>query len=109
MFFMPAARFAQCDAHRAFRCIAHPQLRKSKSNHVLLVPKPSAKLKMLSARKSPTRRDAQRSSTNTVLDPLDTLDLSSNVKPKLKLILNSLPVFPTLMASTDLLMFPLPL
>merc|ERR1711935_102029 len=91
---------------------AHPQLRKSKSNHVLLVPKPSAQPQMLSARKSPTRRDAQRSLTNTALESLDTLefldtlDLSSNVKPKL--ILNSLlVVFPTLMASTATLMPPL--
>merc|ERR1712241_887531 len=51
---------------------------------------------MLSPRKSPTKRDAKRLSTNTALESSDTLDLSSNVKPKLKLMLKSLLVFPSL-------------
>merc|ERR1719219_187964 len=75
---------------------AHPQLRKSKSNHVLPVPKTSAPLLMLSPRKSPTKRDAKRLSTNTAPESSDTLDVSSNVKPKLKLMLKSLLVFPSL-------------
>merc|ERR1740123_638438 len=44
---------------------AHPQLRKLKSNLVHPLPKMSALPPMLSAKKSPTRRDAKRSSTNT--------------------------------------------
>merc|ERR1712008_557921 len=71
-----------------------PQLRKLKSNLAHPLPKPSAAPLMLSAKKSPTRRDAKRLSTNTAhtLDMLDLdmlmLDLSdmlSNVKLMLKL------------------------
>merc|ERR1711997_243602 len=51
---------------------------------------------MLSPRKSPTKRDAKRLSTNTALESSGTLDLSSNVKLKLKLMLKSLLVFPSL-------------
>merc|ERR1712212_369510 len=66
------------------------------ASHVLPVPKTSAPPLMLSPRKSPTKRDAKRLSTNTALDSSDTLDLSSNVKLKLKLMLKSLLVFPSL-------------
>merc|ERR1711935_864314 len=73
---------------------AHPQPRKLKSNLAHPLPKPSAAPLMLSVKKSPTRRDAKRLSTNTAhtLDMLDLdmlmLDLSdmlSNVKLMLKL------------------------
>merc|ERR1712037_1033729 len=57
---------------------AHPQLRKLKSNLVHPLPKMSALPPMLSAKKSPTRRDAKRSSTNTspTLEDMLMLDLS---------------------------------
>merc|ERR1740123_2548957 len=72
---------------------AHPQLRKLKSNLVHPLPKMSALPPMLSAKKSPTRRDAKRSSTNTAptLEDMLMLDLSdmlSNVKLMLKLTHN---------------------
>merc|ERR1712203_1242042 len=61
---------------------AHPQLRKLKSNLAHPLPKTSAAPPMLSAKKSPTRRDAKRSSTNTapMLEDMLMLDLLSNVK-----------------------------
>merc|ERR1740123_1141181 len=72
---------------------AHPQLRKLKSNLVHPLPKTSALPPMLSAKRSPTRRDAKRSSTNTAptLEDMLMLDLSdmlSNVKLMLKLTHN---------------------
>merc|ERR1712037_265079 len=69
---------------------AHPQLRKLKSNLVHPLPKTSAAPPMLSAKKSPMRRDAKRSSTNTAptLEDMLMLDLLSNVKLMLKLTHN---------------------
>merc|ERR1712203_568592 len=66
---------------------AHPQLRKLKSNLAHPLPKTSAAPPMLSAKKSPTRRDAKRSSTNTapMLEDMLMLDLLLNVKLMLKL------------------------
>merc|ERR1712008_383051 len=69
---------------------AHPQLRRLKSNLAHPLPKPSAAPPILSAKKSPTRRDAQQSSTNTAhkLEDLlitDLSDMLSNVKLMLKL------------------------
>merc|ERR1712203_1059895 len=69
---------------------AHPQLRKLKSNLAHPLPKTSAAPPMLSAKKSPTKRDAKRLSTNTapMLEDMLMLDLSdmlSNVKLMLKL------------------------
>merc|ERR1711935_1076927 len=72
----------------------YPQLRKLKSNLVLPVPTPSASPTILPAKKSITRKDVLRLSTNTAhtLDMLDLdmlmLDLSdmlSNVRLMLKL------------------------
>merc|ERR1719367_1289038 len=65
---------------------AFPQLRKLKSNHVLLLLPPSAKLKMLSAKKSPMKRDARRLSTNNAPNLEPTPSTSVLLKPKLKLI-----------------------
>merc|ERR1711936_413284 len=48
-----------------------------------------------------------RSSTNTALEFLAMLDSSSNVKPRLKLILNSLLVFPMLMLVSLPMLMPL--
>merc|ERR1740123_2914970 len=59
---------------------AHPQLRKLKSNLVHPLPKMSALPPMLSAKKSPTRRDAKRSSTNIAptLEDMLMLDLTTD-------------------------------
>merc|ERR1711988_680828 len=74
---------------------AFPQLRKLKSNHVLLLLPPSAKLKMLSAKKSPMKRDARKSSTNNA--PNSEPTLSTSVLPKLK---------PKLIPKLSMLVFP---
>merc|ERR1712037_320720 len=58
---------------------AHPQLRKLKSNLVHPLPKMSALPPMLSAKKSPTRRDAKRSSTTTAPTLEDMLMLTHNI------------------------------
>merc|ERR1711935_503171 len=64
---------------------AHPQLRKLKSNLAHPLPKPSAAPLMLSAKKSPTRRDAQLLSTNTA-HTLDMLDLDMLNMPTMPLL-----------------------